>query len=329
MPPAPVVSAAQAFGAPAPSPSGAGGYGAAPSPSASGAGSFAAGGFGAGGGGASVAPPARPSHAPAPRRGPPTHLSVELRARWQEIEQKSEKLEKESFFDLLGVAKDATEPQVQAAYFKLAKSWHPDRLPPELAELKTQVSTIFAALNEAFNTLNDPIKRHAYVKDLERGDGETEADQVQRVVDAAIEFQKAEVMLKKNDLAAAESFARRATMADPDQIEYIALVAWIQAMKRGDPPILPEGKTSTFYDDLLSILDGVLAKDPMFEKALYYRAVLLKRSGREDKAMRDFKMAVQINPKNIDAVREVRLFQMRKDKKRKDEAGLLGKLFKK
>jgi tetratricopeptide (TPR) repeat protein len=136
-------------------------------------------------------------------------------------------------------------------------------------------------------------------------------------------------MLKKNDLAAAESFARRATMADPDQIEYIALVAWIQAMKRGDPPILPEGKTSTFYDDLLSILDGVLAKDPMFEKALYYRAVLLKRSGREDKAMRDFKMAVQINPKNIDAVREVRLFQMRKDKKRKDEAGLLGKLFKK
>jgi tetratricopeptide (TPR) repeat protein len=100
-------------------------------------------------------------------------------------------------------------------------------------------------------------------------------------------------------------------------------------MKRGDPPILPEGKTSTFYDDLLSILDGVLAKDPMFEKALYYRAVLLKRSGREDKAMRDFKMAVQINPKNIDAVREVRLFQMRKDKKRKDEAGLLGKLFKK
>jgi tetratricopeptide (TPR) repeat protein len=319
MPPAPVVSAAQAFGAtfaPAPSPSGAGGFA-----------------FGAGAGAsASAPPPARPStpsQAPPARRVPPAHLSVELRARWQEIEQKSEKLEKESFFDLLGVTKDATEPQVQAAYFKLAKSWHPDRVPPELAELKTQVSTIFATLNEAFNTLNDPIKRHAYVKQLEQGDGESEADQVQRVVDASIEFQKAEVMLKKNDLATAESFAKRAAMVDPDQIEYIALLTWIQAMRRGDPPILPEGKTSTFYDDLVGILDGVLSKDPMFEKALYYRAVLLKRSGREDKAMRDFKMAVQINPKNIDAVREVRLFQMRKDKKRKDEAGLLGKLFKK
>jgi hypothetical protein len=38
---------------------------------------------------------------------------------------------------------------------------------------------------------------------------------------------------------------------------------------------------------------------------------------------------VQLNPKNIDAVREVRLNQMRRDKKRKDETGLLGKLFKK
>jgi len=148
-------------------------------------------------------------------------------------------------------------------------------------------------------------------------------------VDASIEHQKAEVMLKKNDLAAAEGFAKRAALADPEQVEYIALLTWIQALRRGDPPVVPEGKTSTFYDDLVSILDGVLVKDPMFERALYYRAVLLKRSGKEEKAMRDFKLAVQLNPKNIDAVREVRLNQMRRDKKRKDETGLLGKLFKK
>ncbi|MFO0546956.1 MAG: DnaJ domain-containing protein [Polyangiaceae bacterium] len=283
---------------------------------------------------AAAAAPAAPapvaSSAPRP---PPPNLSAELKQRWTEIEAKSASLPNENYFEMLGLEKGATDPQIQAAYFKVAKTWHPDRLPAELQELKGAVSSAFAKFNEAYATLSDVAKRTEYLKTVESGGGkaisDAEAEQVQRVVDAALEFQKAEVMLKKNDLAQAEVFAKRAASADPEQIEYVALVAWVQAMRRGDPPPFPEGKTSSFYDDIISILDTVLIRDPMFEKALYYRAVLLKRTGKEERAMRDFRMVVQINPKNIDAVREVRLNQMRKDKKRKDEAGLLGKLFKK
>jgi len=251
--------------------------------------------------------------------------------RWQEIELKAGRVEKENYYEMLDVPKDATDQAVQAAYFKLAKAWHPDRLPAELAELKPTVSTIFAKFNEAHNTLNDPAKRFEYEKSLASGGGaeDAEIEAVQRVVDAAIEFQKAEVMMKKNDLNGAENYAKRAAQADPDQAEYVALLTWIQALRRGDPPIVPEGKTSSFYDDLIMVYDGILAKEPMYERALYYRAVLLKRAGREERAMRDFRLVVQLNPKNIDAVREVRINQMRKDKKRKDEAGILGKLFKK
>ena len=131
------------------------------------------------------------------------------------------------------------------------------------------------------------------------------------------------------DLVQAEQYARRAAQADPMQPEYRCVLAWIQAMKRGDPPVVPDGKTSTFYDDIINIFDDILKTDAMYERCLYYRGVLLKRSGREEKAIRDFRMVVQLNPKNIDAVREVRLHQMRRDKKRKDEAGLIGKIFKK
>lgn len=251
--------------------------------------------------------------------------------RWQEIELKASRIGKENFYEMLELGQDAKDAQIQAAYFKVAKAWHPDRLPAEIADLKPVVSSLFAKFNEAYQTLSDPSKRFEYDKELASGGGavDEEAAQVQRVVDAAIEFQKAEVLLKKNDLAQAESFAKRAAMADPDQVEYIALLTWIQAQRRGDPPIVPEGKTSTFYDDLVAIYDGILAKEPMFERALFYRAVLLKRGGKEEKAIRDFRLVVQLNPKNIDAVREVRLAQMRKEKKRKDDAGLLGKLFKK
>jgi tetratricopeptide (TPR) repeat protein len=116
---------------------------------------------------------------------------------------------------------------------------------------------------------------------------------------------------------------------------------WIQAQQRGDPPNLQEGMTSAHFDDLIRTLDGVIAKEPRYEKALFYRGSLLKRSGRNDKAIRDFRLAAEINPKNIDAVREVRLYEMRKragggaagakkdgPKGAQEGTGLLGKFFK-
>jgi predicted TPR repeat methyltransferase len=68
---------------------------------------------------------------------------------------------------------------------------------------------------------------------------------------------------------------------------------------------------STHFDDLIQILDVVLAKEPRFERALFYRGTLLKRSGRIERALADFRLVAEINPRNIDAAREVRLHEMR------------------
>jgi tetratricopeptide (TPR) repeat protein len=143
------------------------------------------------------------------------------------------------------------------------------------------------------------------------GGSPQDQEMVARVVDAAMEFQKAEILLKKNDINGAEHLASRAVAADPEQPEYVALLVWIRAMRRGDPPDLREGATSAHFDDLIKMLDDVLRKEPRYERALYYRGVLLKRSGRADKAIRDFRFAAELNPKNLDAVREVRLYEMR------------------
>jgi tetratricopeptide (TPR) repeat protein len=53
-------------------------------------------------------------------------------------------------------------------------------------------------------------------------------------------------------------------------------------------------------------------KEPEYERALFYRGVLLKKAGRPDRAIRDFRLSAELNPKNLDAVREVRLFEMRR-----------------
>jgi curved DNA-binding protein CbpA len=274
--------------------------------------------------------PAAPAPA-APEPKPPER--PEIAARRAEIEKRVQVVDSEDYYQMLGIQAGATVDQVKAAYFGLAKSWHPDRLPPDLLDVKPQVARVFARFSEAYQTLMDPVKSKEY-GDLMRSGGGSPDDQekVARVVDAALEFQKAEILLKKNDIVGAEQLANRAVQADPDQPEYLTLLVWIRALRRGDPPELREGQTSAHYDDLIKLLDGILAKEKEFERALYYRGVLHKRSGRVDKSIRDFRMAAQLNPKNLDAIREVRLFEMRrrsaKGGKGGEQDGLFGKFFK-
>jgi curved DNA-binding protein CbpA len=271
-----------------------------------------------------------------------TPTGGDVSSRRVEIRERHENIEKATHFEILGVTEDAAPDKIQAAYFALAKAWHPDRLPPELVDLKPQVSKVFAKMSDAFQTLNDAEKRAEYVQKLSEGiPADAEQEKVARAVDAALDFQKAEVMLKKHDVNGAESLARRAAAADPDQPEYVALLVWIQSMRRGDPPALAEGARTAHYDDLIKTLDSVLSKEPRYERALFYRGMLLKRSGYPEKAIRDFRLAAEINPKNLDAVREVRLFEMRNKKgpdsnppsskanTKNEGGGLFGRLFKK
>ncbi|AUX39781.1 hypothetical protein SOCE26_011760 [Sorangium cellulosum] len=301
-----------------------------------------------GGGRAEAAPPpapvraAEPAKAPAPAapapEPPPARAaagaapSAEITARRAEIEARAASVDGESFFEMLGVAEDAPPERVQSAYFALAKQWHPDRTPPELQDVKPLVARVFARISEAYQTLSDPKRRAEYQqKAPKEGAGPAEDEEkIARVVDAALEFQKAEILLKKNDLVGAEVRARRALNADPDQPEYMTLLVWIQALRRGEPPALAEGATSAHYDDLIQTLDVVLRKEPRYERALFYRGMLLKRSGRIEKAIRDFRLAAEINPKNLDAIREVRVQEMR-NRTNNDPTpagGLLGKFFK-
>ncbi len=230
-----------------------------------------------------------------------------------DIEKRIESSQNDDFFALLGVAKNATREQIQAAYFTAARTFHPDRLPADMVDLKPAVSRAFARINEAYQVLGDVEKRKAYEKSLTQGPPPPdEHEQVAKAMNAAVDFQKAELLLKRNDLPGAEALVMRAAQADPEQPEYMALLTWIQALKRGDPPHIPEGGASAHYDDLIRTFDKILAKEPTFERALFYRGTLLKRAGYADKAFRDFRTVAEINPKNIDAIREVRLHEMRR-----------------
>ncbi len=60
------------------------------------------------------------------------------------------------YYEILGVARDASPAEIRAAFRKLAHDYHPDRYKAPDAEIK------FREVNEAYSVLSDPEKRTRY-----------------------------------------------------------------------------------------------------------------------------------------------------------------------
>jgi hypothetical protein len=164
-----------------------------------------------------------------------------------------------------------------------------------------------------------------------------EQDRAYHTAQAVHAMQRAEYFLDRHKLIEAESEAKLAILHDATQANCHALHAWIQASKLGDAADLPK---------CLEILTDALEKNPVSETLRFRRAQLLSRLGISEEALREFRLIVELNPKHIDAQREIRLWELRHGGKRSMSGeharalgpraserppppGLFGRLFKK
>jgi len=267
-------------------------------------------------------PPRIPSAARLPAQGKrasrpdvpaaPPGTSPEQIATREEIVKRAEEIDSEDYFIMLGATREDSEDDLRARYFALAKKWHPDRLHAGLEELRPTFEYIFANLTEAYGTLTDLQKRQRYLEMVREGTG-TPADQrkIQTILDAAMNAQKAEVCLRRKNYEEAEQYCRLAIEGNPDDGEAQGLLGWILLTRR---------ETDLPVQDILAILKKAVELSPQSERINFYIGMTLKRTG-ESAAVTYFRRAAEINPRNFDALREVRLFEMRRDQK----AGAPGK----
>jgi curved DNA-binding protein CbpA len=67
------------------------------------------------------------------------------------------------FYEVLGVARQATALEIKAAYYQLAKKFHPDRhRNAEHQDLRGKLESLFSFITQAYDTLSEPGPRATY-----------------------------------------------------------------------------------------------------------------------------------------------------------------------
>lgn len=86
------------------------------------------------------------------------------------IEQQHQELDRSSYYHLIGVPRDAAEPVIRDAYYRLVARLHPDLYVDTLdKETRAKLVSIYSRIVEAYRVLADGKKRSQYDRLLTQG----------------------------------------------------------------------------------------------------------------------------------------------------------------
>ncbi len=130
-----------------------------------------------------------------------------------------------------------------------------------------------------------------------------------------------EVLVRRKDYKRARKILQQILEAVPDEADYHAMLGTVAWLDKGDDA----------RDEATQHLERALRIAPGHERAQMTKAQMLQRAGKTAEAIEIFRAVAEANPKNVDAVRQVRLANMRSGSTppdaKSDSGGFLSKLF--
>ncbi len=233
-----------------------------------------------------------------------------------ELTALAERLRDQDHFGTLGVTSTSSDAEVRAAYEQLALVTHPDRVAGASEPVRRLAEELRGRIAEAHETLTDPARRTNYLLARRRREREaSERAEKRSALDAELQFQYGEAALRQRDYAQALQCFGRAIELNPDGGEYHAHFGWVLHLCHPSD----KGKLAEAVGHVRRGLK--LARDS--EKAYLFMGRLLKAAGRTEASEKMFTRAVQLQPECFEALRELRLLKMRREKAQ----GLVRRLF--
>ncbi len=248
----------------------------------------------------------------------------------KEIEGALARLEHLDHYQRIGVPRNADPAAIRKAYTSAAAKWHPDRFTQhDLGDHAPKLQRVFALITESHTVLSNAARREQYDAELNlgaSGNGRKvnaidvfEADRLFRVGQKLLEGGKAKAALENFD---------QACRLNPDSGVFRAfrLFAEFQTLSRDQKGVLTDKKRASELKKLIVESSETVEK---FDMGYVFQGFILMEEGDEKNARKMFMMASSINPKNVQAQRQLRLMNMRMDNKESLMDKLMGFLKKK
>lgn len=259
--------------------------------------------------------PAAPSRTTAPSASD-SALSDDDKKHEQQIQKKRREIESGcSHYDLLMVSRFATANEIRDAYYKLSRTFHPDRVAgTPLAHLREDLEMIFSHLNEAYSTLNNKSMRSEYDEALRDPEAAKAKERAPMAAQAEIHYTKALVFLKQRNFKAAEEETRWAVQLLEDEGDYQAALAWA-IYNNTEREKVEKARLARHHIELAAQHNA----DP--EKLHFYWGMIEKNEEQYEEALKHLNESLRHNPRNVDATREMRHIKvvLRQDRDPKPE----------
>ena len=253
-------------------------------------------------------PPRPPTPTPTPNRAPTATKSPKAqvqpaspprpRTDPASLAAEYQRLRDVDHFQALSVKREATAAQIKAAYFQLAKVYHPDAAEvgesPEARKLRDD---IFARLGEAWATLGDDARRAEYARLLASGGAQKEVD-ISAIFQAEELFQKATVLVKTRQYPKALEALEQATKLNAEEPEFDVWRAWVEFLVAAD--------RARQHAASASRIESALKQSPRCMPGYLFLGQMAKLAGDAGAAERHFKRGLALDPEHADLARELK-----------------------
>jgi len=195
------------------------------------------------------------------------------------------------------VKREAALPAIKAAYFALARTFHPDAVPPGAPpEAKKLCADIFSRIGEAWAELGEDARRAKYLEELKSG-GTADVD-VMNILHAENVFQAGTVLVKARRYDEALAKFDEAIKLNADEAEFGIWKAWCEFL------LAPDKKRQ--HGASAAAVEAALKKTSMCAPGYLFLGQMAKVVGDVSVAEKHLRRGLQVMPENADLARELK-----------------------